>query len=179
MALTKLNNNSLHAITDGSALKNATGMVLQVKSTDNSLTHSPANNGPANVADTGVTAIDMTRTVSGSKFLIELNGGRWIITGNSSGYYTFFYVKEGTGSYAAATGGNAGTNANAFHYNTSGGQETQGTHSASYLYTPTSSTADCSFKVYAARYNATNPGYWNITDSAGARLNFTVTEIAG
>ena len=35
MALTKLNNNSLHAITDSSALKNATGMVLQVKSTDN------------------------------------------------------------------------------------------------------------------------------------------------
>ena len=79
MALTKLNNNSLHAITDSSALKNATGMVLQVKSTDNSLTHSPANNGPANVADTGVTAIDMTRTVSGSKFLIQLNGGRWVI----------------------------------------------------------------------------------------------------
>lgn len=33
MALTKLNNNSLHAITDGSALKNVTGTVLQVKQT--------------------------------------------------------------------------------------------------------------------------------------------------
>ena len=31
MALTKLNNNSLHAITDGSAFKNVTGSVLQVK----------------------------------------------------------------------------------------------------------------------------------------------------
>ena len=30
MALTKLNNNSLHGITDGSALKNITGTVLQV-----------------------------------------------------------------------------------------------------------------------------------------------------
>lgn len=30
MALTTLNNNSLHAITDGSALKNVTGSVLQV-----------------------------------------------------------------------------------------------------------------------------------------------------
>ena len=30
MALTTLNNNSLHAITDGSALKNITGTVLQV-----------------------------------------------------------------------------------------------------------------------------------------------------
>ena len=33
MALTKLNNNSLHAITDGSAFKNVTGSVLQVKQT--------------------------------------------------------------------------------------------------------------------------------------------------
>ena len=31
MALTKLNNNSLHSITDSSALKNATNSILQVK----------------------------------------------------------------------------------------------------------------------------------------------------
>ncbi len=34
MALTKLNNNSLHSITDGSALKNITGTVLQVQSSE-------------------------------------------------------------------------------------------------------------------------------------------------
>ncbi len=51
MALTKLNNNSLHAITDGSALKNVTGAIVQ------HVRKSITNNGTTHTGDTSFTNV--------------------------------------------------------------------------------------------------------------------------
>ena len=62
--LTKLNNNSLHAITDGSALKNATGTVLQTVNN----THTTQISTSA-FTDVGV-ATSITPKSSSSKILV-------------------------------------------------------------------------------------------------------------
>ena len=64
MALTKLNNNSLHSITDGSALKNATGTVLQTVNN----THTTEQSISA-FTDVGV-ATSITPKSSSSKILV-------------------------------------------------------------------------------------------------------------
>ena len=150
------------------------GTVVKVGSQSSQLSSQPSTT----LADVGIPEISMTRTISGSKFLCLLSGGRSIVNGTSSGYFTFFFAKEGSGSYASVSG-TGGANSLEFQYNANGGQETQQGHTAAYLYTPTSSTANVSFKVYAQRYNSTNPGAWNQCNAAGARVFFTVMEIAG
>ena len=67
MALTKLNNNSLHAITDGSALKNATGGILQVKTGVYSTQTNVTTAGT--YQDTGL-SLSITPTSASSKILI-------------------------------------------------------------------------------------------------------------
>ena len=73
MALTKLNNNSLHAITDGSALKNVTGAVLQVQSSE-IVTGSNGNAEHTSTAETGEVdcgaSLSFTPKSSSSKLFI-------------------------------------------------------------------------------------------------------------
>ena len=79
MALTKLNNNSLHGITDGSALKNVTGTVLQVVK---------ANGPGSDVSFTGDTFTDINLSASitpksaSSKILVKCN---FVAATNNSG----------------------------------------------------------------------------------------------
>ena len=73
MALTKLNNNSLHAITDGSALKNVTGTVLQVQSneivTGNNGNHVHISTSATGEVDCGA-SLSFTPKSSSSKLFI-------------------------------------------------------------------------------------------------------------
>jgi len=156
-----------------------TGSVLKVKSTINDL----SLNNTAEVStqtDTGIAAIDMTRTQTSSKFLISLNGGRYIV-GYTSGYATYFYAKEGSGSYANVNDGTGYEQAVEFNYSNDPSNNNQGSHSAQFLYTPTSSTDDCSFKVYYTRFgnNSTQTAFNRHDNVAGSSLCFTIMEIAG
>lgn len=163
---------------DGSALTGVSaGKVLQVKSTynDTDLSHTAAQNTQT---DTGVTPIDMTRTQNDSKFLISISGGRSLAV-SSSGYHTYFYAKEGSGSYANVNDGTGYQQAVEFLF-TPDGNNIQIPHSAQFLYTPTSSTDDCSFKIYFTRFGSISTAtYWNRYDSNGVGFCFTVMEIAG
>jgi len=154
------------------------GSVLQVKSIDSdlNLSHTAEIQTPT---DTGIGAISMTRTQNSSKFLISLTGGRMRARA-SAGYNVYFYAKEGTGSYTSVASGTNKQQSLAFLY-TNMTDNIQMPHSSQFLYTPTSSTADCDFKVYFTRFGTTSTSTeFNIFDSnAGARLHFTVTEIAG
>ena len=67
MALTKLNNNSLHSITDGSAFKNATGGILQVKTGVYSTQTNVTTAGT--YQDTGL-SLSITPTSTSSNILI-------------------------------------------------------------------------------------------------------------
>lgn len=71
MALTKLNNNSLHAITDGSALKNVTGSVIQVQQNlkDSQVTVS------SNDTWQQVTTCTITPKSSSSKIVVMFSAG--------------------------------------------------------------------------------------------------------
>ena len=156
------------------------GSVLQVKSIDSDLhlTHTAEVQTPT---DTGIGAISMTRTQNSSKFLISLTGGR-MRTRAAAGYNVYFYAKEGTGSYASVvtTGTTDEENSLGFFY-TNMTDTMQSPTAIQYLYTPTSSTADCDFKVYFTRFGtASNSTAFNLFDTnAGARMHFTVMEIAG
>jgi hypothetical protein len=155
------------------------GSVLQVKSIDSdlNLSHTAAVQTPT---DTGIGAISMTRTQNSSKFLISLTGGRARVRA-SAGYNVYFYAKEGTGSYASVATGTDEEQSLSFLFTNMSTDNIQVPHSSQFLYTPTSSTADCDFKVYFTRFgNTSTSTEFNIHDSnAGARLHFTVTEIAG
>jgi len=76
MALTKLNNNSLHAITDGSALKNVTGSVIQV-------IHATDTNGfgvvSGSFTDTGLSAT-ITPSSTSSKILVTYSASAGVNT---------------------------------------------------------------------------------------------------
>lgn len=71
MALTKLNNNSLHAITDGSALKNVTGAVLQVEQVH--MTQRHHINTTSRTGLSGQYAVSITPKFSSSKILVQTN----------------------------------------------------------------------------------------------------------
>ena len=154
------------------------GSVLQVKSinSDLNLSHTAQVQTPT---DTGIGAISMTRTQNSSKFLISLTGGRTRVRA-SAGYNVYFYVKEGTGSYTSVATGTDEEQSISFHF-TNMTDNIQVPHSSQFLYTPTSSTDDCDFKAYFTRFgNTSTSTEFNIFDSnAGARLHFTVMEIAG
>ena len=155
-----------------------TGSVLKTKSTINDLNLSHTAQ-VSTQTDTGIAAIVMTRTQTSSKFLISLHGGRFLV-GSGAGYSTYFYAKEGSGSYANVNDGTGTEQAVEFVF-TIDTQNVQGSHSAQFFYTPTSSTDDCSFKVYFTRYGTTSTqSDFNRHDNiAGASLCFTVMEIAG
>ena len=68
MALTKLNNNSLHAITDGSALKNVTGSVVQVVSSSNT-----TNGNFSHTSYTDRHTATITPKSSSNKILVIVN----------------------------------------------------------------------------------------------------------
>lgn len=173
MALSKITNSGVAA----SGLP--AGTILKVTSTINdfNLSHTAE---VTTQTDTGIAAIDMTRTQASSKFLISLNGGRYVI-GYTSGYATYFYAKEGSGSYANVNDGTGIEQAVEFIYTNDPTHNNQGSHSAQFLYTPTSSTDDCSFKVYYTRFgnNSTQTNFNKHDNIAGASLCFTVMEIAG
>ena len=155
------------------------GSVLQVTSTINDLQLSHTAEVSTQTEVTGITAIDMTRTQTSSKFLISLQGGRCIAL-NGAGYASYFYAKEGSGSYANVNDGSGYEQAVEFIFHNTGSTNIQIPHSAQFLYTPTSSTADCSFKVYFTRFGSlASTTYYNRFDStAGSSLCFTITEIA-
>lgn len=175
MALIRLNNQSLTSVTTLPA--GVGGKVLQVKSTFNDTNFSHTAQVTTQT-DTGVTPIDMTRTQNDSKFLISISGGRSLVV-NGGGYHTYFYAKEGSGSYANVNDGTGYEQAVEFLY-TPDATNQQLPHSAQFLYTPTSSTDDCSFKIYFTRFGSvTTETAWNRYDSNGNGFCFTVMEIAG
>lgn len=106
MALTKLNNNSLHAITDGSALKNVTGTVLQVVEGTFSTQTDIAG---TSYADTGLSA-SITPKSSSSKVLVVTNVHCFI---NGTGFIGINIVRGSTqiaeGSRVLGFDDNAGT----------------------------------------------------------------------
>lgn len=72
MALTKLNNNSLHAITDASALKNVTGTVLQVQQVELTQRHHINTTSRTGLSG-GVTSLSITPKFASSKILVQTN----------------------------------------------------------------------------------------------------------
>lgn len=88
MALTKLNNNSLHAITDGSALKNATGTVLQTVTTD--IGGSPVTTTSSSL-ETSNKSATITPKSSSSKIMIQVHLGDAANTNNHAGLGVALY----------------------------------------------------------------------------------------
>ena len=82
MALTKLNNNSLHAITDGSALKNVTGTVLQTVTAD--IGGSAVTTTSSSHVTSGKSAT-ITPKSSSSKIIIQLHLGDTAADNNHAG----------------------------------------------------------------------------------------------
>lgn len=96
MALTTLNNNSLHAITDGSALKNATGTILQTKYTQVSAGSSHVSS--SNLSSTIVTPLSVTITPSTTSSVIRLSAmvsGEWSAAGPAWDS-TWFFMRDST-----------------------------------------------------------------------------------
>ena len=172
MALSKITNDGVAS----SGLPTGTVLAVSTIDSDLNLSHTAAVNTPT---DTGIGAISMTRTQNSSKFLISLTGGR-MRSRASAGYNVYFYAKEGTGSYASVATGTDEEQSVSFNF-TNMTDNIQVPHSNQFLYTPTSSTDDCDFKVYFTRFgNTSTSTEFNIHDNnAGARMHFTVMEIAG
>ena len=97
MALTKLNNNSLHSITDGSALKNVAGAVLQVQYNQlvteavsqsiTALTYAVVDNFPT---------VTITPAATSSKIKIEAQWFGEFHNDNSEQNHMFFFYRDTT-----------------------------------------------------------------------------------
>ena len=96
MALTKLNNNSLHAITDGSALKNVSGAVIQTL--DSTLTAQTGTNSTSFVT-TGL-SVTITPKYANSKILITTSGTSYSEGNNLHQYHTIYRGSTNLGSSA-------------------------------------------------------------------------------
>ena len=113
MALTKLNNNSLHAITDGSALKNVIGSVVQVVSSSNTASGSFSH---ASFTDRHTATI--TPKSSSNKILVIVNydgylggtgnrGLQWQLIDHdgSEALNSFYNLRDDNTYYKAGTTG--------------------------------------------------------------------------
>ena len=165
MALTKLNNNSLHAITDGSALKNVTGSVLQVvQNTGNSeITCSDS--------DTDIISGSITPVSSSSKILVMTSAGIH--------YTNILNLKLKL--KRTAPGSTATLVARGRH-----GYSNVGDHSGSgidltYLDSP-GTTSQCTYKMTAAKSNSGGTAC-QVADAGGITQSNAITiilmEIAG
>ena len=146
------------------------GSVLQVQS---NVTTSASNITSATIADSGIAALSMTRTTTTSKILLEVTGGRCLVNGYES--WTYFYVSENAGAYADVASGPV-------EYNQDNAGTGQFTHTARYLYTPSTSVTSIAAKVYYKNTGGTTAtGLWHYgTATAGSvpPFVFTMTEIA-
>jgi len=180
MALTKLNNNSLHAITDGSALKNVTGSVLQVVSTPKLDVFSTSSSSLESI--TGLSA-DITPISTSSKIMIfasvslgSSNSDNNILLAVTRGD-TEIYKGDQFGSNRQRAGGGV-------HY-MHGASQVQGTYSTNIMYLDSPiTTSAVTYKVKAQVNNGVL--YVNRTGDStddGNRASFvssiTLMEIAG
>ena len=161
MALIKLNNQSLSAITSAGL---PSGTVLQVVQAENTIAQ-------ISVSSTSFTAsghlISITPKSSSSKLLVSLTGGRMSYDASPDALRTRLYRKIGTGSYSDLTG-----DIERIEMNSSYGLS----HSVSILDSP-STTSTVSYQAYI-RSGAGNLVYYD-TSTVDTNAMFTIMEIAG
>ena len=165
MALTKLNNNSLHAITDGSALQNATGGILQVKTGSHS---SELNATIGSWVDTGL-SLSITPSSTSSKILA---------------LYVMQFRLQGTGSNDPGMGfrllrgstvlESPGTTYDNYTYAQGNYIDHRGSDTEFYLDSPATTSA-VTYKVQVNAYN----GSTIRVQSDGNRSRIMLLEIAG
>ena len=165
MALTKLNNNSLHAITDSSALKNATGGILQVKTGVHS---SELNATVGSWVDTGL-SLSITPSSTSSKILA---------------LYVMQFRLQGSGSADPGMGfrllrgstvlEEPGTNYDNYTYTNGGYIDHRGSDTEFFLDSPATTSA----VTYKVQCNAYDGGVVRV-QSDNNRSRIMLMEIAG
>lgn len=167
MALTKLNNNSLHAITDGSALKNATGGILQVKtgvySTEKNVTTA------GTYEDTGL-SLSITPTSTSSDILIVYAMHFRINSDNSDVGMAFRVVRDST------VIDDPTTSYDNYSYDGTGRTDSRTSDTKFYLDSPATTSA-VTYKIQMTSYTET--GANTRAQSDGNKSRIMLMEIAG
>ena len=167
MALTKLNNNSLHAITDGSALKNATGGILQVKTgvyaTEKNVTTA------GTYEDTGL-SLSITPTSTSSKILV-MYAMHFRINSNTSDVGMAFRVVRDSTVIDTPT-----TSYDNYSYDGTGRTDSRTSDTKFYLDSPATTSA-VTYKIQMTSYNET--GDFTRAQSDDNKSRIMLMEIAG
>lgn len=167
MALTKLNNNSLHSITDGSALKNVTGSVLQVKNQVFSTYDSFTSN---TYVDTGLTLTITPKSTSSNLLLLaSINLGNG--SGANANETALQFVRGSTSLRLFERP--------VFAWNQSGDNiHVDANISLMFLDSP-SSTSALTYKIQVAEKSSGTVRINDHQTSGNGCSNFTIMEIAG
>ena len=184
MALTKLNNQSIAALTDFnlSADDLPAGTVLQVQTYTFEPSGSYDNDTTSNsYIDSGFGSVDITPQAAGSKIYVVMSGWAKHVNPSSSNVGGNFkiYRSVAGGSYSPVS-----TNSQDFIYKTSGSNWEDQSGYAQYLDTPTYSVGQqLSYKLYGRKNpNGTATRFYHGGGHTAADLNviiFTAMEIAG
>ena len=167
MALTKLNNNSLHAITDGSALKNATGGILQVKTGVYSTITNVTTAGT--YQDTGL-SLSITPTSTSSNILV-VYAMHFRINSNSADVgMAFRVVRDSTAIDTPVT------SYDNYSYDGGGRTDTRTSDTKFYLDSPATTSA-VTYKIQMISYNES--GANTRAQSDGNKSRIMLMEIAG
>lgn len=167
MALTKLNNNSLHGITDGSALKNATGGILQVKTGVHSTETNVTTAGT--YQDSGL-SLSITPTSTSSKILI-IYAMHFRIHSSNSEVGMAFRVVRGSTVIDTPT-----TTYDNYSYDGGGSTDSRASDTKFYLDSPATTSA-VTYKIQMTSYTGT--GASTRAQSDGNKSRIMLMEIAG
>jgi len=176
------NTNSINSLQ--SQINDATkpGTILQQSISSQVMGLINADNNLAIPKDSGLGEVSIARSSPTSKIILELRGGHYRCATASSGFFSWFYVDEGTGFAIPGTGG-GGTANNSVEYVFSPTIGIEGQHNAKLIYTPSPTLGAGTLiraRVYIARANTTTY-VWNRNDGGATSLavpfTFSITEI--